>query len=152
MQKLFDKAATRDYTPLGSDLAKDLECLFATKAWSFREIILVITLARLLDRNYSASTAFYDCNPRAVYEGPIRTVLRDRGIPHTKSGPLNIAKAQEGINKGWAARRRPRDAALAAVQLVEAIEAMSPNDLENFAVVLHEKFLDRAEAVKALKC
>lgn len=89
-----------DETTYGSSLDK----LFDTTVWGFREILLVVVVAMNLDASYRASSALYSCNPRSLYEGPIKNFLRKNGIPHRKSGPLNIAKATPGLNESWAAQ------------------------------------------------
>lgn len=67
MEASFERASRGEY---GSEWGDDLEEIFSTTVWGFREILLVIVIARLLDRNYKASEAFYSCKPRALYEGP----------------------------------------------------------------------------------
>ena len=106
LDELFDKAAEKQFKALDGEIAKELDLVFSCKTWGFREILLVIVHARLLDPEYRASVSFYDCNPRPLFEGPIRTALSKRGIPHRQSGPLNIAKAAQAINGYWAARLR----------------------------------------------
>lgn len=123
---------------------KELDCalnkLFITTAWGFREIVLVISVAYLLDERFRASTGLYNCNPRAIYEGPIKQFLIDNKIPHRKSGPLNIAKATVGLNSEWAAHRRPNDAAKAVVDIVNYIEN---EDVYNRAKEVAVKLLSR---------
>src|SRR5207302_1660293 len=98
-----------------------------------------------------ASSAFYACNPRALYEGPMRNLLTEFGIPRGQSGPLNIAKATQMINEQWAAQRRGREIAESVVHLVSAIESMSTSDLYNFAIALHIKFLTQAQLIASLR-
>ena len=147
MEEFFAKAAAGQYDQLEPVLTNDLEPLFSATVSGFREILLVILHARILDPTYKASLHFYDCHPRALYEGPIRSELRRRGIPHRQSGPLNIAKATEAINSAWAARR---ELAPQVVRLVERIESMPRQQLENLAIVVHKLFLDNARKTKAL--
>ena len=66
---------------------------------------LVVIIGMRLDRSFKASTGLYDCNPRAIYEGPIKEFLIEKEIPHRKSGPLNVAKATVGLDMTWAAQR-----------------------------------------------
>jgi hypothetical protein len=127
-----------------------IETLFGTTTWGFREIMLVVVIARLLDDTYMPSKALYDCNPRALYEGPMLSVLRAEGIPARKSGPLNIAKAAQGLTKEWAAQRRPKRVAAEIVSLVKKIEQMNHGELENFSAALHARFLQEAKRVEAL--
>jgi len=149
MSRLFAKAEAGEYT-VDPRAQRQLEEVFRTTSWGFREILLVVVVARLLDGSYRASTALYDCNPRALYEGPMVDELRARGIPHRKSGPLNIAKAARGLDDAWAAQRRPRAVAQRVVELVRYIESLSRDELENFAVVVHARFMDEATRVADL--
>ena len=59
---------------------KEVESLFRNSIWGHREIILTIILAKLIDPKFKASENFYACNPRSIYEQPIRN-LREHGIP-----------------------------------------------------------------------
>jgi hypothetical protein len=150
MGRLFKKAEKSGFTELPEAQENLLGTIFKTRAWGFREILLVITIAKLVDPSYSATNDFYGCNPRAIYEGPIRSELASRGIPRRKSGPLNIAKATKSIDGHWAAQREPKDAADAVVQLVKAIEKMNQKTLINFATRLHAKFLGEGGRVAKL--
>jgi hypothetical protein len=151
MQAYFVRAASEDYSVASTDIEEGLQKIFSTSAWGFREITLVIVIARLLDANYKASEDLYACKPRSLYEGPIRTELLQREIPHKLSGPLNVAKGTEKINVQWAARREPKDVALAVVQLVEKIDEMSQEELEQFAIKLHALFLNEQRVSSLLK-
>ena len=62
--------------------SRSLEKLFSTTAWGFREILLVVIVGMRLDGTFRASTGLYDCNPRAIYEGPIKEFLIEKEIPH----------------------------------------------------------------------
>lgn len=149
MDELFAEAG-RGRPQLSPQVALDLQTIFGTTVRGFREIVLVITLARMINPTFKASTNFYESNPRSLFEGPIRDALYDRKIPHGKSGPLNVAKATEGINAQWAARKRPRPAAERVVALVNHIESTSPQELRAFAIVLHGMFLDEAQRVEGI--
>lgn len=149
MTGFFDAALAGKFNPLAT-LESDIDLVFRTTTWGFREILMVASIARLLDESYQASKGFYDCKPRSLYEGPIRAALRERGVPHRKSGPLNVAKATKAINAEWAAQREPQDAALAVVKIVGAVDRMSRAELENFAVALHARFLEEATGVREL--
>lgn len=116
--KAADAGATIDETAYKDSLDK----LFSTTAWGFREILLVVIIAMRLDNSFRASTGLYDCNPRAIYEGPIKEFLIEKDIPHRKSGPLNVAKATVGLDMTWAAQRRPSDVAEEVVHLVDFME------------------------------
>jgi len=137
--------------PLEEKLELEVEKLFGSNVWGFREILLVITIARLMDKNYRASTEFYKCNPRALYEGPIRKFLYDHHVPHRKSGPLNIAKATEGINTQWASQRRPSELAKSTVSLVKKIEKMDKGKLENFFINILARFFKESVRVSKLE-
>jgi hypothetical protein len=150
LDRLFQRAE-RGAPTVGRATSQAFDVLFGTTSWGFREIVLLITVARLLDGSYRASSSFYVCNPRALYEGPMVEALRARRIPHRKSGPLNVAKATVGINAEWATQRRPAEVASTVVTLVRSIERMSPAQLEEFAVALHRRFLDEAERVSTLE-
>jgi hypothetical protein len=128
----------------------DLDAVFQTTTRGLREILLLITLVRIIDPSYKASEAFYRCNPRALFEGPIREVLAARGIPHGKSGPLNVAKATEGINASWAAQRRPAGAANSVVRLVKEIESGGAPFVRRLAVEICARFLQEASRVESL--
>ncbi len=150
MATLFEQASRADYEP--DERWKDsLEELFSTTVWGFREILLVIVIARLLNGEYEASKAFYSCKPRAIYEGPIRNELRERRIPHRRSGPLNVAKAAIGINSQWATQRSPKKIADLVVRIVGEIESMPKRELEVFAIALHGRFLAESERAADIK-
>lgn len=145
---LFNGAKTPPKLP--TKVNANIETLFGTTTWGFREIVLVVVVARLLDPTYRASTGLYDCNPRALYEGPIIEELRARSIPQRKSGPLNIAKAAKGLTPEWAAQRRPLMVAHAVVEVVRYIESLSTADLRAFGSALCARFLQEAQRVKTL--
>lgn len=146
MVDLLTKANKKEFQ-LDSSLLLKITQICSTTAWGFREILLVISIARLLDPAYSPTTSLYDCNPRALYEGPIRIELDKARIPHRKSGPLNVAKATEGINHAWAAQRRPKDIAEVTVDLAEWIENSDTEDLKNFTTALLAQLLIEAKRV-----
>jgi hypothetical protein len=146
---LFEKAQKQP-TTLDPRTKTAVEELFTTTSWGFREIVLVVVVARLLDPSYRASTGLYDCNPRALYEGPMVEELRARNIPHRKSGPLNIAKAARGLTREWAAQRRPVAVANRVVQLVQHIESLDQKALRDFAVALCARFLQESKRVASL--
>ena len=150
LEDFFDKAEKDAFSALDSETNAQLDAVFGTTVRGYREILLVIVIARLLNPEYKASQGFYDCNPRALYEGPIRHELLSRGIPHGKSGPLNVAKATIGINMQWAAQRRPAAVAKDVVSLVGKIESFDSNALNNFAVALQKRFLDEAQRIENL--
>ena len=119
----FFESATNEHIVINEDDYKnELDQLFATSAWGFREILLVVLVAMKLDPSFKASTGLYDCSPRAIYEGPIKEFLIEKNIPHRKSGPLNVAKATVGLDITWAAQRRPAYVAEQVVNLVNYLE------------------------------
>lgn len=146
MAELMAKAATREFQ-LESHLLQKIMQVCSTTAWGYREILLVICIARLLDSSYSPTTSLYACNPRALYEGPIREMLYEAEIPHRKSGPLNIAKATKGIDRAWVAQRRPKDIAEATVDLAEWMENAGTESLRNFGAALLAQLLNEATRV-----
>jgi len=149
MRDALGRARRGDFS-VSDETQAQIEALFKTTTWGFREIMLVVVVGRLLDDGYRPGKALYDCNPRALYEGPILGVLRGEGIPARKSGPLNIAKAAQGLSREWAAQRRPKSVADEVVRLVQAIEGMDQTELEEFSAALHARFLKEASRVAAL--
>jgi hypothetical protein len=149
LDRLFAEAEGGRYVA-DAAVEADLDSLFSIGAWGFLEILLVIAIARLLDPSYRASAGFYDCNPRALYEGPIRAALRARRVPHKKSGPLNVAKAAKGITAVWAVQRRPKGAGERVVRLVGRMERASAKELENFAAAILARFLKAAAQAEEL--
>lgn len=144
----FDRAKEAKDVTTEEKIESDLDLLFSTTSSGFREVVLVVLHARLVDNEYQASLDFYACKPRALYEGPIRTALIERAIPHRKSGPLNVAKAVKAINDEWAEPKE--EAAAATVRLVKRIEQMSAEELDAFALAFHRKLLDAAVAAASL--
>jgi hypothetical protein len=130
--------------------SKHLDAVFNTTTWGFREVILTAVIGRLIDPEYKPSANFYGCHPRPLYENYIRNVLLEYKIPNRKSGPLNVAKAAEGLNRSWAAKREPKAAADATVCIIETIEKISPEDLYDFGISLHGRFLKEAENASKL--
>jgi hypothetical protein len=150
MEDLISEAKKGNYED-SPDFVSDLEKLFSTTAWGFREITLVIGIASLLFDDYKASTGFYSCNPRPLYEQSIRNILIKYKIPHRKSGPLNVAKATQGINSEWAAQRRPKEIAESVVNLVNLIERYSKDEIRNLMIALVKRLLDEATRVENIK-
>lgn len=133
MDDFFEKASNGEYT-IEESFQEDLELLFSTHVWGFREVIITVVMGRFINPQFSASTSFYSCSPRAIFEKPIRNTLLRYNIPNRKSGPLNVAKAIEGINDTWAAKRDCPEVAQAVVRLVQLIESFNEEELENFAI------------------
>lgn len=130
---------------------KEIEILFSSHIWGHREILLTILLARMIDPSFKASEDFYACNPRSLYEKPIRQLLREYSIPHKKSGPLNVAKNSKQIDKVWAFNKRGKGIALTVANLVKKIEQVSPNALQIFALAYVKRYLAEAKKVAQLK-
>ena len=79
-------------------------------------------IGRELASEFRAYSNFYSCKPRAIFEGPIKDFCLANGFPHTKSGPLNIAKASS-INEAWSSQRNPQEDATNVVYLIKQIDA-----------------------------
>jgi len=122
LNSLYERAIDPSVEINESVYKESLEKLFSTTTWGFREVLLVVIVAMHLNRAFKASTRFYECNPRAIYEGPIKDFLIEKELPHRKSGPLNVAKAAQGIDMTWAAQREPADVALELVELIKYLE------------------------------
>ena len=134
-----------------SGYKESMDKLFSTSAWGFREILLVVIVGMLLDKSFKASTGLYDCNPRAIYEGPIKEFLIEKDIPHRKSGPLNVAKAAIGLDMTWAAQRRPSAVAEAVVKLVKYMESPhSKSRVRNVGLSLLRRLISHAKSIEEL--
>lgn len=129
----------------------DVELLFTTSIWGHRELVLTILLTRLIYPEYKATEDLYAHNPRSVYEKPIRKAFREFGIPHKKSGPLNVAKNIKRLNIDWATGKHGEKVALAAVKIVEKIEAASAGELERFAAAYISRYKLEATRIKDMK-
>lgn len=127
---------------------EDINTIVGVSQKSYREMILVTIAGMMLDSNYRASKDLYACKPRALYEGPIKSWLDAHNIPCSKSGPLNIAKATVGLNKQWAAHRRPQKAAQAVLRILDYLEHNGSRD--NVLKVLVNKLIDEALIYKSL--
>lgn len=130
---------------------KEVESLFQTSIWGHREIILTIIMARLLDSKFKASENFYACNPRSIFEQPIRKALREYGIPHRKSGPLNVAKNSKKINRDWATDKHGGEIAMNVVKIVKKIESVSEGALKKFASVYVTRYKQEAKRIKEME-
>lgn len=149
LHELFESAG-REKPKIDSQVSVLLDEIFATTSWGFREIVLVVVVARLLDPSFRASDGLYDCNPRSLYEGPIVAELVGRSIPHRKSGPLNVAKAAKGLSAEWAAQRRPARVAAAVVGIVAYIEEIPATKLRSLGLDIARRFLAEATRITAL--
>lgn len=145
---LADESTTTKFKkPFSAEL---VEPLFQTSIWGHREIVLTIILARLFDSKFKASQNFYACNPRSLFEKPIRKALREYGIPHRKSGPLNVAKNTKKINRDWAADKHGGEIASIVVQLVKLIENATKAELKKFATAYVSRYKQEAQRIKEL--
>lgn len=153
LNSIFASANNPEYTIDDSDYRSSLNRLFKTTAWGFREILLVVVVGMQLDNDFRASTGLYDCNPRAIYEGPIKEFLIAKEIPHRKSGPLNVAKATVGLDTTWAAQRRPADVAAEVVKIIDFMEenaADIPERSFKVGVSLMRKLMEQTQRLEAL--
>lgn len=142
------KSVKRFSTPFDQ---KEVESLFQTSIWGHREIILTIILARLIDPKFKASENFYACNPRSLFEQPIRKALREYKIPHRKSGPLNVAKNSKKINRDWATDKHGGEIAMNVVRIVKKIEAVSAGALKEFASAYVARYKQEAKRIKEME-
>ncbi len=129
-------------------LQAQIDILFTTKAWGFREVVLVVAVATWLDSEYDAAIDFYACHPRPLYEKAIHHVLDTYSIPCRQSGPLNVAKGAIALNEQWAARREPQAVANQVVVFVKSIRLMDDQLLQNFIKLLLYRFLQEAIIVQ----
>ena len=149
LKTMYSQAINDEYIVDDSLYKESLDKLFSTEVWGFREILLVVIVGMSLDSDFRASTGFYDCNPRAIYETPIKEFLIAKNIPHRKSGPLNVAKATAGLDETWAAQRRPRAVADEVVRIIELIEN-DPELITDVGVSLLRRLIVSAENVQQL--
>lgn len=129
----------------------DVEAIFDTSIWGHREIVLTIIMARMIYPKFRASADFYACNPRSIFEKPIRKALREFGIPHRKSGPLNVAKNIKKINKDWATDKSGGDIAIRVVNIVNGIEKVSGSELKDFAQAFISRYKQEAQRIKDME-
>ncbi len=130
---------------------KEVESLFQTSIWGHREIILTIVMARLLDSKFRASEDFYACNPRSIFEQPIRKALREHDIPHRKSAPLNVAKNSKKINRDWATDKHGGEIAMNVVKIVQKIESASERELKKFASAYTTRYKKEAKRIREME-
>ena len=153
LDSLYEKAVNANVVIDESSYKNSLEKLFSTTAWGFREILLVVIIGMRLDPDFKASTGLYNCNPRAIYEGPIKEFLIEKEIPHRKSGPLNVAKATVGLDMTWAAQRRPSDVATEVVKLVNYMETDGSDKdtrINNVGISLFRRLITYSNNIEAL--
>lgn len=153
LNTLYSSAVDEAVSVNDASYRRSLDRLFNTTAWGFREILLVVVIGMRLDDSFRASTGFYDCSPRAIYEGPIKEFLIQKEIPHRKSGPLNVAKATVGLDSTWAAQRRPADVAAEVVTIIDYMEDTAGAIQErtfNVGVSLMRKLIEQTKRLEAL--
>lgn len=94
---------------------------------------------------------WYAFHPRGIYDkGPVKRFLMEHGIPHTKSGPLNITKAAN-INSAWAERRDSSDIANCVIDVVSYLESHnSISEIQEIGVSLIKKLLREAKRIQEL--
>lgn len=126
--------------------------LIKQKALGFREIVFTAIIARLYGIDFDPTLNFYDCNPRSIYELAIREVLEEFKIPCGKSGPLNVAKNENALNKDWARGRRPEEASFAAVAFLEKLKpgVLSSEQLKRMALFFAKKLLEESSRLQAI--
>lgn len=134
-----------------SDLQADLANVFTSSVKSYRELVFLVTIARIDDGNFQATKSLYDCNPRALYEKAIRPQFLSRKIVCGQSPALNIAKATEKIGPEWLAQRREKDVAQAVLRLVQIIEGVAGPDLAVIASEMARMFVGLASSIESHK-
>jgi hypothetical protein len=129
----------------------EVEALFTTPIWGHRELVLTVLLTRLVYPDYKATDDLYKHHPRSVYEKPVRLAFREHGIPHKKSGPLNVAKNIRKLNMDWATDKNDERVAVSAVKIVEKIEQVSKSELESFAAAYISRYKQEATRIKDME-
>ncbi|WP_020558523.1 hypothetical protein [Thiofilum flexile] len=95
--------------------------LIEVQAKGFRGVVLTALVGIYLNPNYDPLNNFYGCNPRSIFEEGIWYALTEKGIPCSKSDPLNVAKNSNQLDENWAKGKRPESAAFAAVSFLRMI-------------------------------
>ncbi|MGP1496888.1 MAG: hypothetical protein ACTTJG_08860, partial [Treponema sp.] len=153
MNCLYQKAVSTEPIEI-EDFSEKIEELFRTNVWGFREVVLTVAVA-MLDKtdfpNFKASKDFYDCNPRAIYEQPIKTVLIEKNLPHRQSGPLNVAKGQHNLDGEWISKRSKSDQPICRVA-VELINLMESDEefIEPIGISIMRHLLAEKQELKQL--
>lgn len=150
MRRLYNEAASTKIID-NSDYSKDLETIFSTTSWGFREIVLTVSVAMLADKNFRATKDFYACHPRAIFEKPMKTVLIEKNLPHKQSGVLNVAKGQRQLDEEWVSKRRAKDqpACQSALNLIKYMEKHSEK-VENVGISVMRKLIEDKKELKSL--
>lgn len=153
MNRLCKKASTTEHSD-DKKFSDKIEQLFNSNVWGFREVVLTIAVA-MLDKNdfpnFKASVDFYACNPRAIYEQPMKTVLIEKNLPHRQSGPLNVAKGQHNLDEEWISKRSKSDqpTCRAAVDLIRLMESSS-DFIEPIGISIIRHLLTEKKELKRL--
>jgi hypothetical protein len=98
-----------------------LERLIPIQTDGFRGVTLTAIMGKMIRADINTSTEFYAIQPRGLFEGAIKPVLKRNRIPTGASAPLNVAKNVQVLDEKWAEGREPEDAALAAVDYIRRI-------------------------------
>lgn len=105
-----------------------LERLIPIQTDGFRGVTLTAIMGKMVRDDINTSTEFYAIQPRGLFEGGIRPVLKKFRIPTGASAPLNVAKNVQVLDEKWAEGREPEDAALAAVDYIRRINRHWPDE------------------------
>jgi len=146
---MHQSAITQDI--FNSPCEKALIDIVTAKEPIYREILLCIIVQMLLNPRLKACENWYGFHPRGIYDnGPVKQFLLENGIPHTKSGPLNISKATN-INKTWAEGRRSPAIANQVVAILSYLETHNTfEEIQAVGVSLIKKLLNEAVRVQNL--
>ena len=106
---------------LDEKLVEAIDLIISCTALGFRGVVITSLAGKHIDKNFNPLVDFYGCNPRSIFEGPIRAILYESQIPCGKSDPLNVAKNIKQLNKVWAKGRRPEKVAMAVAYLLETM-------------------------------
>ncbi len=151
LSELYKLAKDKNYEISNDEYHDSLKDVFNSSTRSFREIVLVALVGKKLDKNFKASSGFYDCKPRGIYDnGPIKEFLLDKGFPHTKSGPLNIAKASKNIDEDWARNRSDVESATKVASLIKQIDNGTDKKRKAIGVDLMRMYIEKALYVESL--
>jgi len=130
------------FNSLDDNIKSSVNAIFESKSYGFREIVLTCLVAWEAGIDFDPRSDFYKCNPRSIFEKGIRPALEQNGIPHMKSGPLNVAKGAKKIDSNWAMGKKPASAAEASVTLISWI--MLPKvDFDDKRIRLFTVFVEK---------
>lgn len=105
-----------------------LERLIPIQTDGFRGVTLTAIMGKLVRADIDTSNEFNAIQPRGLFKGGIKEVLKRHRIPTGGSPPLNVAKNVQVLDQKWAEGRKPEDAALAAVDFVRRINSHWSNE------------------------